>query len=266
MVLHRIKSRLLNFPLENHQVVFITLYSQTNGNNQNEKGDIMNNIIKNREKVSQRIAKSLYEMGIYREPNSDNLVQFDISQKRFQRIDNNRFQNYIVSQSPSLAINISEDILNNIPVLPEVSNVYNSYVTLKDKVDFKYIEKIELLVNDKYYLDRSYLDLSKSEKELLEQLAKEHIYYCGSKFRPNKTVKSKCEGLCFVKHREGLEFDSISLYDIFGKDSLEDFDFTQWDKYLINVDMDKIRANYTLNIFIEEHNDIIKFVNKEMGL
>ena len=59
-----------------------------------KRGDIVNNIIKNREKVSQRIAKSLYEMGIYREPSDeDNLVQFDINQKRFFRIDNARFQN-----------------------------------------------------------------------------------------------------------------------------------------------------------------------------
>ncbi len=226
----------------------------------------MNDIIKNREKVSQRIAKSLYEMGIYREPNSDNFVQYDISQKRFVMIDDRRFQNYIIFQSPSLAINLSDDIIKNIPVLPDFSNIYNYYVTLKGKVDFNYIEKMEQIVNDKYYLDKSYLDLSKSEKDILEQLAKEHIYYCGSKFKPNKTVKDKCEGLCFVRHIEGLEFEFISLYHIFGKDSIQDFDFTKWDKYLINVDMDKIRDYYVLNSFIEENNDLINYVNQEMGL
>ena len=232
-----------------------------------KRGDIVNNIIKNREKVSQRIAKSLYEMGIYREPSDeDNFVQFDINQKRFIRIDNARFQNYIISQSPSLAINISEDIIKNIPELPDFSNVYNNYVNYKSKVDFNYIEKIKAILNDKYYLERSYLDLSKSEKDILEQLAKEHIYYCGSKFRGNKTIKSKCEGLCFVRHRDGLEFESISLYNIFGKEAIEDFDFTKWDKYLINVDMDKIRDYHVLINFIEDNEDIINYVNKEMGL
>lgn len=226
----------------------------------------MNNITKNREKVSLKIANSLYEMGIYLEPNLVNLVQFDINQNRFIRVDNARFQHYINSQSPSLAINILDDIIKHIPVLADYSNVYNNYVNHKSKVDFKYIAKIEEITNGKYQLDKSYKQLGKSEKEMLEQLAEENIYYCGSKYRYNKDNKSKCENNCFVKHRDGFEFDYISLYNVFGRENIEPLNFTEWDKYLPNVNMDKIRDYYVLNNFKKENIDLISYVNKEMGI
>lgn len=228
--------------------------------------DIMNDIIKNREKVSSKIANNLYEMGIYREPNSEDLVQFDMTQKRFFRVDYRRFENYILSQSPSLVINIYEDILNHIPMLPDNSLIFNNYMTHFKKVDFDYIDKINQMVNDKYYLDKSYLNLSKSEKDILKELAKEHIYYCGSSYRPNKTIKSKCENNCFIKHREGLEFYHVSLYDLFGRKNIEEFDFTDWGKYLPNIDMDKIKDYFVLTNFKEDNLDLINYVNKEMGL
>lgn len=225
----------------------------------------MNNIIKNREKVSLKIANSLYEMGIYLEPNLTNLVQFDIKQQRFFRIDNRRFENYVISQSPSLAINLFDDILNHIPVLPDFSNVYNKYMNLKSNVDFNYVSNIEETVK-KYYLDKAYTHLVKSEKQMLEQLAKEHIYYCGSKYRYNKTSKSKCENNCFVKHRDGLEFDYISLYNMFGRDNVEPLNFTEWDKYLPTVDLDRLRNYHILNNFKKENIELIAYVNKEMGI
>lgn len=226
----------------------------------------MNNIITNREKVSLKIANSLYEMGIYLEPNLTSLVQFDINQNRFKRVDNARFQNYINAQSPSLAIDLSENILKHIPVLSDFSNVYNNYVNHKSKVDFNYIAKIEEIINGKYQLDKSYKHLSKSEKEMLEQLAEENIYYCGSKYRYNTDNKSKCENNCFVKHRNGLTFDYISLYNVFGRENIEPLNFTEWGKYLPNVDMDKIRDYYVLNNFKKENIDLISYVNKEMGI
>ena len=226
----------------------------------------MNNILENRENVSQKIADNLYKMGIYREYNVDDVVQFDINHLRFIRIDNRRLEDYIISQSPSLAINLFESILNHLPMLSENSNIYNNYMNLKNKVDFDYIDKINQIVNDKYYLDKSYLDLSKSEKDILKTLAKEHIYYCGSSYRPNREIKGRCENNCFIKHQKGLEFKYISLYDVFGKEEIEQFNFTKWGDYLINIDMDKIRDYFVLTNFKEEHSDLINYVNKEMGL
>lgn len=226
----------------------------------------MNNIIKNREKVSLQIANSLYEMGIYLEPNLTNLVQFDVSQKRFKRVDNRRFENYVISQSPSLEISLFDDILKHIPILPDFSNIYNNYANHKSKVDFNYIHKVEEMINGKYAIDKAYKYLVKAEKEMLEQLAKEEIYYCGNPYKYNKRNKSKCEGLCFVKHRDGLEFEYISLYNMFGKDEVEPLNFTEWDKYLPNINMDKLKDYVILNNFKKENIDLISYVNKEMGI
>ena len=229
----------------------------------------MNNIKTNIEKTSLKLANNLYEMGIYREPDLTSIVQFDNDQNQFRKINNEVYIKYIIHNSPSLAIDLKDDVLKHIPVLPDYSNNYNIYTRLNNAVNFKYITKLENIINSKYELDKSYRKLDKPEKRILEELAKEEIYYCIPIFSGIARNRNSCEQNCFMKHDKNHHFQAISLFELYGRERIREFKFQKWGNYLPNIDkvlLDNVTRLDKFNEYKRDNIDLITYVNEEMGI
>lgn len=241
-------------------------------------------IIKNQKKVYLNIANQLYGMGIYRQPQQDNdgntvnpnakfsLVQFNMFTKEFVKVSEQRLLNYITFQSPDLTtdpIVTKDHILDYIPELPENYQIYNRYAKLKRDVNFDFINDLNNILNSKYYLSKDYKHLDKQEREYLEQLAEEKVYFVSPKYNSTRRNMNKFENTCFKKHVGDFKFKNISLYELFGADNLRPFNISDWKYYLPNIDnvyMENLVKYHVYLDFVEENKKLIDYVNNEMGI
>lgn len=231
-----------------------------------------NNIIKNRQKLCLKFANQIYEMGIYREPNANEfLVQFDLLQKRFVKIPFEQIANYIIMNSPCFlnSFDIVDEVITHIPLLPAESSIYNRYITLKGQYGQGSLNTLSDILNSKYYLSKSYTSLDKKEKEYLEQLAKEEVYFIDGQSRHIMRNKRSLQNNCFIKHIGDYKFQYISLYDLFGSENIAQFNIREWGEYLPNIHkrlLDNYAKYHEFTEFKKDNIELISYVNKEMGI
>lgn len=231
-----------------------------------------NNIIKNREKLCLQFANQIYEMGIYREPNVNNqfLVQFDLLQKRFVKIPFEQISNYINMNAPYFlnSFDIVDEVITHIPLLPDESGLYNQYVNLKGKYSQSFLNELSDILNSKYYLSKDYKSLNKKEKEYLEQLAKEEVYFISGHYNHVMRNRRSLQSNCFIKYIGDFKFQYLSLYELFGSENLSHFNLREWGGYLPNIHkqlIDNYAKYHEFTEFKKDNIELISYVNKEMG-